>query len=60
MQTDQGLTFKYEPLELISSATLNLPTKFGEDRPEDLREVGEQTEKNMTNRKKKQQHKFDL
>ena len=40
------LTFKNELLELISGATLNLPTKFGEDRPKDLGEVGEQTEKN--------------
>ena len=37
---------KNEPLELISEAALHLPTKFGEDRPKDLREVGEQTEKN--------------
>ena len=40
------LTFKNEPLELISGAALHLPTKFGEDRPKDLGEVGEQTEKN--------------
>ena len=40
------LTFgKNEPLELISGAALNLPTKFGEDRPKDLGEVGEPTEK---------------
>ena len=39
------LTLKNEPLELISGAALNLPTKFGEDRPKDLGEVGEQTEK---------------
>ena len=39
------LTFKNEPLKLISGATLHLPTKFGEDRPKDLGEVGEQTEK---------------
>ena len=43
---------KNEPLELISGAALNLPTKFGEDRPKDLGEVGEQTEKTP--------HKFDL
>ena len=42
------LTFKNEPLELISGATLHLPTKFGEDRPKDLGEVGEQTGKKMT------------
>ena len=41
------LTFKNEPLELISGAALNLPTKFGEDRSKDLGEVGEQTEKNI-------------
>ena len=41
------LTFKNEPLELISGAALHLPTKFGEDRPKDLGEVGEQTEKNI-------------
>ena len=41
------LTFKNEHLELISRAALNLPTKFGEDRPKDLGEVGEQTEKNI-------------
>ena len=39
--------WKNEPLELISGAALNLPTKFGEDRPKDLGEVGEQTEKNI-------------
>ena len=39
------LTFKNEPLELISGAAFNLPTKFGEDRPKDLGEVGEQTKK---------------
>ena len=39
--------WKIEPLELISGAALNLPTKFGEDRPKDLGEVGEQTEKNI-------------
>ena len=39
------LTFKNEPLELISGAALNLPTTFGEDRSKDLGEVGEQTEK---------------
>ena len=39
------LTFKNEPLELISGAALNRPTKFGEDRPKDMGEVGEQTEK---------------
>ena len=48
------LTFKNESLELISSAALNLPTKFGEDRPKDLGEVGEQTEK------KTHQFDFDL
>ena len=32
-------------LEHISEAALHLPTKFGEDRPKDLGEVGEQTEK---------------
>ena len=37
--------WKNEPLELISGAARNLPTKFGEDRPKDLGEVGEQTEK---------------
>ena len=42
------LTFKNEPLELISGAAFNLPTKFGEDRPKDLGEVGEQTEKKKT------------
>ena len=36
---------KNEPLELISEAALHLPTKFGEDWPKDLGEVGEQTEK---------------
>ena len=41
------LTFKNEPLKLISGAALNLPTMFGEDRPKDLGEVGEQTEKNI-------------
>ena len=41
------LTFKNEPLELISGAALNLPTKFGEDPPKDLGEVGEQAEKNI-------------
>ena len=41
------LTFKNEPLELISGAAFKLPTKFGEDRPKDLGEVGEQTEKNI-------------
>ena len=39
--------WKNEPLELISGAALNLPSKFGEDRPKDLGEVGEQTEKNI-------------
>ena len=29
----------------MSGAALNLPTKFGEDRPRDLGEVREQTEK---------------
>ena len=43
------LTFKNEPLELISGAALNLPTKFGEDRSKDLGEVGEQTEKKHIN-----------
>ena len=33
------------PLKLISGAALNLPTKFGEDRPKELGEVGEQTDK---------------
>ena len=42
------LTFKNEPLELISGAALHLPTKFGEDRPKDLG-VGEQTEKTHIN-----------
>ena len=42
------LTF-HEPLELISGSALNLPTKFGEDRPKDLGEVEEQTEKNHIN-----------
>ena len=37
------------PIELISGAALNLPTKFGEDRPKDLGEVEEQTEKNPIN-----------
>ena len=41
------LTFKNAPLELISGAALNLPTKFCEDWPKDLGEVGEQTEKNI-------------
>ena len=41
------LTFKNEPLELISGAALHLPTKFGGDRPKDPGEVGEQTEKNI-------------
>ena len=41
--------WKNEPLELISGAALNLPTKFGEDRPKDLGGVGEQTEKKKTN-----------
>ena len=45
------LTFKNEPLELISGAALDHSTKFGEDRPKDLGEVGEQTEK---------KNKFDL
>ena len=27
---------KNEPLKLISGAALNLPSKFGEDRPKDL------------------------
>ena len=40
---------KNEPLELISWAALNLPTKFGEDRPKDLGKVGEQTEKTHIN-----------
>ena len=40
-------TFKNEPLELIFWTALNLPTKFSEDRPKDLGEVGEQTEKNI-------------
>ena len=35
---------KNEPLELISEAALHLPTKFGEDWPKDMGEVGEQTE----------------
>ena len=39
------LTLKNETLELISGAALDLLTKFGEDRPKDLGEVGEQTEK---------------
>ena len=39
------LTYKNEPLELISGAALHLPTKFGEDRPKDPGEVGEQKEK---------------
>ena len=43
------LTLKNEPLELISGAALNLPTKFGEDRSKDLGEVGEQTEKTPIN-----------
>ena len=43
------LTFKNEPLELISGAALHLPTKFGEDRPKDLGEVGEQTNKKNNN-----------
>ena len=30
-------------------AALNLPTKFGEDRPKDLGEVGEKTEKKHIN-----------
>ena len=38
---------KNEPFELISESALHLPTKFGEDRPKDLEEVGEQTEKNI-------------
>ena len=41
--------WKNEPLKLISGAALNLPTKFGEDRPKDLGEVGEQTEKKNIN-----------
>ena len=41
--------WKNEPLELISGAALNLPTKFGEDRPKDLGGVGEQTEKKKKN-----------
>ena len=41
------LTFKNEPLELISGVALNLPTTFGEDQLKDLGEVGEQTEKNI-------------
>ena len=41
------LTFKNDSLELISGAALNLPTKFGEDRPKDLGEVGEQTKNNI-------------
>ena len=49
------LTFKNEPLELISGAALHLPTKFGEDQPKDLGEVGEQTEE-----KKKTNLTFDL
>ena len=43
------LTFKNEPLELISGAALHLPTKFGEDRPKILGKVGEQTEKKHIN-----------
>ena len=43
------LTFKNEPLELISGAALNLPIKFGEDRPKDLGEVGEQKKKKHFN-----------
>ena len=42
------LTFKNEALDIISGAALNLPTKFGEDRPKDLGEVGKQTEKKTT------------
>ena len=41
--------WKNEPLELISWAALNLPTKFGEDWPKDLGGVGEQTEKKKPN-----------
>ena len=43
--TSMTLTFKNEPLELISGAALHVPTKFGEDRPKVLGEVGDQTEK---------------
>ena len=39
------LTFKNEPLELISGAVFNLPTKFGEDRAKDL--GGTNIEKNI-------------
>ena len=39
---------KNETLKLISGAALQLPSKFGEDRPKDLRN------------KQKKQHKFDL
>ena len=45
---------KNEPLKLISGAALHVPFMFGEDRPKDLGEVGEQTEK------KKKTHKFDF
>ena len=48
------------PLELISGAALNLPTKFCEDRPKDLGEVGEQTEKKKKKKKTKTNLTFDL
>ena len=38
---------KNEHLEQISGVALNLPTKFGGDRPKDLGEIGEQTEENI-------------
>ena len=54
------LTFKNEPLELISGAALHVPTKFGEDRPKDLGEVGEQTEKKDQQKKININLTFDL
>ena len=48
---------KNEPLELISEDALHLPTKFGEDRPKNLGEVGEQTKKKKKKKKKKNKKK---